>query len=380
MDSGLDFIKTEFFNILFFQHKNLIIYPYVDLKHLHSLELFTVGYNVIDLESTALHNLKEILEFEANNSYSQNPSLFFIYNVNENQIKEIMELKGIRCIINTNLDVHDLANGSDYIFYNKKNNQFLNFHEKDIEFERDLISNSENEVILQDKIHKIKTTATRIFTELNQNKVENLPKILSEYDQKYWDKILTFTRQYYDIKVPKVTDLRIPPKSRYGKDLKDFSQEYEQIVSLNKHFGKEFIMLLHEYRGNRVNSSHLELEELFNPLKLYNYLRNHHWKKGIPENFLNQWLEMKFSQYKLTESDFSDFQNICNKLNIKNPSVLNFNGSDSILVKEHKSHVKKSNIFIPPVRNFIDFKNWLLHTIEEIDSLIDDYLKSDKDN
>jgi len=123
------------------------------------------------------------LEFEANNSYSQKPSLFLIYNVNEDEIKEFMELENIRCIINTNTDVHRLMNGVDFIFYNKKHNEFLNFDNKDLEFETHLISTSENEAILQDKIQKIKTAATRIFTELNQNRsLDRLPEILAEYE------------------------------------------------------------------------------------------------------------------------------------------------------------------------------------------------------
>ena len=70
MDSGVDFITPEFLNILFFQQKNIVVFPYVDLKHLHSLELFTVGYNIVDLESTALHNLKEIeYKFKKKNYY-----------------------------------------------------------------------------------------------------------------------------------------------------------------------------------------------------------------------------------------------------------------------------------------------------------------------
>lgn len=110
------------------------------------------------------------MEFEANNSYSQKPSLFLISNVNEDEVKEIMELENVRCIINTNTDVHRLMNGVDFIFYNKKHNEFLNFDNKDLEFETHLISTSENEAILQDKIQKIKTAAIRIFTELNQNR------------------------------------------------------------------------------------------------------------------------------------------------------------------------------------------------------------------
>ena len=89
-DTGFDFIQPEFLNILFFQQKNLVIFPYVDLKHLHTLELFTAGYNVVDLESTALYNLKEIIEFGAGNSYSQNKSLYFIYNLDREKFDEII--------------------------------------------------------------------------------------------------------------------------------------------------------------------------------------------------------------------------------------------------------------------------------------------------
>ena len=83
----------------------------------------------------------------------------------------------------------------------------------------------------------------------------------------------------------------------------------------------KFIQLLHEYRSKKVNSSHLELEELFNPLKLYNYLRNHHWKDGIPSVFIKDWTEICLSQYKLDESDYSDFSFIFNKLTLKHPSL-----------------------------------------------------------
>ena len=76
MDTATDFIRPEFLNILFFQQKNLVIFPYVDLKHLHGLDTFTVGHNAIDLESTALHSLREFLEVEVNNSYSQTPDLY----------------------------------------------------------------------------------------------------------------------------------------------------------------------------------------------------------------------------------------------------------------------------------------------------------------
>jgi hypothetical protein len=268
MDTGSDFIRPEFLNIIFFQQKNLVIFPYVDLKHLHGLEKFTIGYNVVNLESTALHNLKEILEFESNNSYSQNPTLYFIYNVDRDKVKEIMELDGIRCIINSNENISDLANGSKFIFYNKKNNQFLNYelNNSDLEFENSLISSSQDEIILQENIQKIKIVGTRIFKELNQSDtLENLPDILSDYDKIYWNSILEFTSRYYDINIPDISAI----KFKSIEKIKDFSEEYGVLVSTNRALGKEFIQLLHDYRSKKVNPAHLELDELYNPQKLY---------------------------------------------------------------------------------------------------------------
>jgi hypothetical protein len=116
LDSGLDFISAEFLNILFFQQKNLIIFPYVDLKHLHALEIFTVGYNVIDLESTALYNLREIIEFEASSSYSQNKTFFFIYNLTKGKVGEIINIPDIRCVLNTNENFTESTNYDNFIF------------------------------------------------------------------------------------------------------------------------------------------------------------------------------------------------------------------------------------------------------------------------
>ena len=80
MDVGVDFVQPEFLNLLFFQQKNMVIFPYVDLKHLRALEIFTVGYNVVPIDATALHNVKEIVELDAFDTYSQHPNLFIIYN------------------------------------------------------------------------------------------------------------------------------------------------------------------------------------------------------------------------------------------------------------------------------------------------------------
>ena len=193
MDTGEDFITPEFLNILFFQQKNLVIFPYVDLKHLHTLEIFTAGYTPIDLESTAIHDLKHILEVESSNSYSQSPTFYFIYNLDKDKVKDILSIDGIRCTLNSNDNVSNLANGSNFIFYNKKNNQFVSYpgNGSSLEFEKFLISTSQNKTILQDKIQNIKSIASQIFTEINQSSSFNkIPELLKDFEPKYWQKIL----------------------------------------------------------------------------------------------------------------------------------------------------------------------------------------------
>ena len=367
MDTGSDFIKPEFLNIVFFQQKNLAIFPYIDLKHLHALEIYTAGYNVVDLESTALHNLKEIIEFEANNSYSQNPTLFFIYNVDRKNVKNLMDLNGIRCIINSNENISDLVNGSKFIFFNKKNNQFLNYEVEDSElkFEYHLISNSQNQEILQEEIHKIKITASRIFRELNQNDtLDLLPEILKDYERQYWESILQFTSRYYDINIPDITGVKFKPR----KKAKDYSDEYELLVATNKPIGKEFVQLLHEYRSKKVNPSHLELQELYNPQKLFNYLRNHHWSGGIPQEFIEEWANMNISGYMLTESDKLDFELILN--NVKGPSQVKCSPHKIPPLKiQEITHPSES---IPSIHEESEeFRDWFYTKLDLIDDLID---------
>ncbi len=374
MDTGSDFIQPEFLNILFFQQKNLVVFPYVDLKHLHGLEIFTAGYNIVDLESTALHNLKEILEFESSNSYSQNPTLYFIFNVDRGKVKELMALDGIRCIINSNENISNLANGSRFVFFNKKNNQFLNYNltPKELEFETSLISDSQDEDILQENIQKIKIAATRIFKELNQTgTLETLPDILSEYDKKHWSSILEFTSQYYDINIPDTKDM----KFKTPKKLNDFSDEYEVLISTNRALGKEFIQLLHEYRSKKVNPAHLELDELYNPQKLYGYLKNHHWKEGIPNDFVEEWYQMNISGYQLTESDQVDFENIVRKLGLDLPLQDSSTSQPSLLKPEHKSDIPP----IPSLKtNWNAYKNWILERMNELDKVCKDKSRPSK--
>jgi hypothetical protein len=148
-------------------------------------------------------------------------------------------------------------------------------------------------------------------------------------------------------------------------------------VSKNKALGKEFIQLIHEYRSARVNPSHLELEELFSPLKLYNYLRNRHWKDGIPESFIREWAEMNLSRYELSEEDIVDFEDICSTLGISRdiiefstpePVTLNTKPtlSDAIFMSEKPSLRK----------NWQEYKQWLLSRMSSLSRLVDDAIKS----
>lgn len=372
MDTSSDFIRPEFLNIIFFQQKNLVIFPYVDLKHLHGLEIFTAGYNVVDLESTALHNLKEILEFESTNSYSQNPTLYFIYNVDKEKVRELMSLEGIRCIINSNENINTLANGSQFIFFNKKNNQFLNYDvlESELDFEQWLINNSEDQEILQENIQKIKIAGSRIFKELNQRvTLENLPIILKEYKKEYWKSILKFTSRYYDINIPDISEINLKPQS----DPHDYSDEYSIILSGNRQIGKEFIQLLHDYRSRKVNSAHLELDELYNPQKLYNYLRNHHWKEGIPQDFLTVWSQMKISNYSLTEEDQIEFARILKKLDLEIEPQESHDRltSEPSSLPEPKAKASKNSDFIvhPPQNEWNRYRAWILERLEDLEHI-----------
>ena len=119
MDVDYDFITPEFLNLLFFQQKNLVIFPYVDLKHLRSLQIFAVGYDVVDIDSTVLNNLSEIIEYEAS-SYSQLPTFYFVLNPRTEEIEKLIDSPKVRCVINTKENVGNLANGDRFVFYNKK--------------------------------------------------------------------------------------------------------------------------------------------------------------------------------------------------------------------------------------------------------------------
>ncbi|MEJ2248652.1 MAG: hypothetical protein P8Y97_03210 [Candidatus Lokiarchaeota archaeon] len=253
MDSGTNFIQPEFLNIIFFQQKNLVIFPYVDKEYLRTLELFTDGYTSIDFTEDQMGNPSRILASETYGPYAQERNFYIVSGLKKPTLKKVLKENNARVILQTNENVKDLANGSgEYIFYNKKTKKFLNLGltEKDLEFETQLIQNCRNQEMLQDKIHQIKIAGSQIFQELNEfNKDINLEKILHTIDRRYWDKVFQFVENYYEIKIPPEIRKKV---ENYGEDVKqdfpllDFSDEYEQIVSVNHQLGSLFIQHLHK--------------------------------------------------------------------------------------------------------------------------------------
>ena len=380
MDIGDDFITPEFLHLLFFEQKNLVIFPYVDLKHLRSLDLFVVGFDTVDIDSTVIHNLNEIIEYECNSSYSQLQTLYFILNPSLEELERLLDSPKLRCVINSKENVESLANGIQFVFYNKKNNTFLNyeFESRDLSFEEEIIRSSPNKQAIMDELLKIKNVSSKIFAELNQNSnSEKFPEILEEYDQKYWNKILKFTELYCQIEIPEFN----PPvqllKRKSSSQEIDYSAEYEVIIKTNRKMGRSFIQLIHDYRYDKVNPANLEVTQLFYPQKLYNYLRNHHWKKGMPQEFAINWLKSVSNDFSDPEEALMEFQVILNKLqvsySVNDIDLEHKNGLEKKAIKKEKpkslSNTKQSRKTqaIPSIDNFPEFKNWLLNKLTELE-------------
>ncbi|MCP6719564.1 MAG: hypothetical protein KJI71_05095, partial [Patescibacteria group bacterium] len=282
--------------------------------------------------------------------------------------------ESIRCILNARENISELVNGSKFVFYKKKSNQFLNLEDQDLAFEEFLITSSGTVEVLQDTIQKIKLISSRIFAEINEDpSLGSLPQILKDFDKKYWNRILEFTSNYFDIEIPSTTFSEVAESSTHMTEskekLKDYSDEYTILVSTNKNIGKEFIQLLHDYRSKRVNPSHLVLEQLFNPQELYNYLRNHHWSEGIPESFVKEWSEMNLSQYKLTEQDQVDFEDILKHLGLK----LEVFEAQETKMTPYKQLLAKRKVVNPPLsspslgEDWVEFQQWIVNHIEELE-------------
>jgi len=384
VDTEDDFITPEFLHLLFFEQKNLVIYPYVDLKHLRSLDLFTVGFETVDIDSTLIHNLNEIIEYESNSSYSQLQTLYFVLNPSVEELEKLLESPQLRCVINSKENVESLANGDQFVFYNKKNSMFLNyaFESRNLSFEKEVIGTTPNKQAIMDELLKIKSVSSKIFAELNQNSsLDNLPEILSEYDQKYWNKILRFTELYCQIEIPEFNrPVQLPKRKSSSKEI-DYSAEYEAIIKTNRKIGRSFIKLIHEYRYDRVNPANLDVPQLFYPQKLYNYLRNHHWKKEIPKEFAINWLKNATRDFSDSEDLLIEFQVILNKLRLSysvsdidlehgnEPEKIGINPGEKQELMSNLNQPRKKAA-IPPTDNFPEFKKWLLNKLNELENII----------
>ena len=384
MNTEDDFITSEFLNLLFFEQKNLVIFPYVDLKHLRSMDLFTVGFETVDIDSTAIHNLNEIIEYECNNSYSQLQTLYFILNPSLEELERLVDSPKVRCVINSKENVESFANGDQFVFYNKKNNTFLNyeFEGRDLSFEEEILRTSPTTHAIVDELLKIKSISSKIFVELNQNSSpDNLPEILGEYDQKYWNKILRFTELYCQIKIPEFNrPIQLPKKKSSRKEI-DYSAEYELIIKTNRKIGRSFIQLIHDYRYDRVNPANLEVSQLFYPQKLYNYLRNHHWKKGMPKEFAITWFKITTKDFVDPEEALMEFQVMLKKLHLsysvseidlERKSEPEKKGSNRNEKTDSLSIIKqpKKTMAIPSTDNFPEFKKWLLNKLSELEKIV----------
>ena len=384
MNTEDDFITSEFLNLLFFEQKNLVIFPYVDLKHLRSMDLFTVGFETVDIDSTAIHNLNEIIEYECNNSYSQLQTLYFILNPSLEELERLVDSPKVRCVINSKENVESLANGDQFVFYNKKNNTFLNyeFEGRDLSFEEEILRTSPTTQAIVDELLKIKSISSKIFVELNQNSnPDNLPEILGEYDQKYWNKILRFTELYCQIKIPEFNrPIQLPKKKSSSKEI-DYSAEYELIIKTNRKIGRSFIQLIHDYRYDRVNPANLEVSQLFYPQKLYNYLRNHHWKKGMPKEFAITWFKITTKDFVDPEEALMEFQVMLKKLHLsysvseidlERKSEPEKKGRNRNEKTDSLSIIKqpKKTMAIPSTDNFPEFKKWLLNKLSELEKIV----------
>ncbi|TFG20505.1 MAG: hypothetical protein EU529_14760 [Promethearchaeota archaeon] len=156
------------------------------------------------------------------------------------------------------------------------------------------------------------------------------------------------------------------------KQLKDYSEEFRFIVGQNDYITKEFFQLLHDFRTRKVNPSNLELGQLNNPQKLYNYLRNHHWSVNIPEEFLIDWISMKLTGHKLSDIDISDFNHIFNKLGISYDFLKNIGNKSNSLLNTEKNPRKKSINGPSSITDFPQLKKYMLKRLEDIESLIDE--------
>ena len=395
VDSGHDFIIPELLNVIFFRQKSVVIFPYVDQKHLKSLEIFCVGYSVIDLDCTVLDDVVSIIDHEVG-TYSQSPNFYFIYNASKDIIASLHDRENVHCIINTHEDVSQLVSEHSLVFYNKKSKKFLNwaFDVNELGFENYLFAQFQgNASLLHDSLIQIKSVATRIYTALMEtNNLPSIPILFNEqsntYPSEYWDRILGFMERYHDIRTPKeiytgLQELKVygnggsPTTSQAKKSvLEDFSAEYDLITSTDRAVSNAFVRALHDYRSKHVNSANLELSQLYNPKELYTYLRNHHWKDGVDEKFVEAWFE---NPELVAEQNSKGVNIMLKKLGIPHNLVIkneeieksydlvtidpvgNCKGEDLDLNLRNSSEM-------PSIKSFSQFKMWILEKLNQLEA------------
>jgi len=389
MDTEYDFLTAEFLYLIFFQQKNIVIYPHMDLKHLRGLEVFTVGYNLIDLEATALYNLKGMVKNDIE-SYSQTPTYHLIYNLDKKKATPLLKLQNVHCILNINQKCNDLIPEAhnDFIFYNKKAAKFLNFDFEgiDLTMENMILSLAKTYEMIRDELQKIKNTATKIYTALNKNLNSlDIDKITNGYTQNEQNKIIQFTENYYDIILPEDLDPKTSQSESHEmthtkvktsvselltKTAIDFSKEFDIIKNQNKHIFQIFIKELDEYRQKKVNDSNLELNDIFMPNKLYNYLRRHHWSDAISEDFIIQWKEALNANGGVTQDEILDFETILRSLGVQDKVFENVIDGEKSGIKPQSLKIAQNqnqSNSIPNLSNFHEFKSWMISRLDKIE-------------
>ncbi|TXT62237.1 MAG: hypothetical protein BAJALOKI3v1_640011 [Promethearchaeota archaeon] len=410
MDTEYDFLTPEFLHLIFFKQKNIVIFPHVDLKHLRVLEAFTVGYNLIDLEATALYNIREMVRSDAE-SYSQTPNYHLIYNLDKEKAKQLLDLENAHMILNVNQNCSDLIDFAheSFIFYNKKSAKFLNyeFTQTDLKMEKIILSLAKTYEMIREKLQGIKSTATKIYSTLMNNPESfDIDRLINAYTLTEQESLIEFTENYYDIIIPDDDGIEneqekdsisresraygntnqnreesIPKSMGMATRALDFSDDFEIIKNQNKHIFRVFLHELDEYRQKEINNSNLDLNQFFVPNDLYNYLRRHHWSEGIPESFLNQWKAALNRNGGLSQEELLDFENILRGLDIKNDLIHQIiDGSESKIQKINErsnnnalpSQLNENDqnlgdYEIPPVSDFARFKAWMINTLDAIE-------------
>jgi hypothetical protein len=381
LDTEYDLLVPEMLNILFFEQNDVVIFPYVDVRHLRSLDVFCVGHEIIEVDATALGNLSTFLEYQLTTTHSSQPLLFLIHHASRAHLEQIMTLKNLRCILNTHENVEKLVSGSRFVFYNTKTRQFLNFdHEHtDLEYERSIIHAFPLIESLRESIFALKQVATKLYDEfITSGKPRMLARILEGIAPRYWDKIVSFTENYYHISFPALPKPKTSgssfPRSVTPESLQVGSDEFRLIVASDRLISQEFVRLIHEYRVKCVNPANLELNQLMNPERLYTYLRCHHWKEGIPSEFIQRWSAFVQTDVQMTDDLRTQFHHLVSHLPVRGllPELFIYDPEISNPMRTIQPSSQGQSLKsvpsppIPSIKDFEAFKRWVLDRLDEL--------------